>query len=124
MTTWAPAGRDLGDEHAQLLVGERPAQLAVDAAPAVVEQDRLDPAGRLEVGDRGRRRLLAAVAGVGEQRDVAGAGAPEVLAEPADERVAGGGGVDQHPQVEVAVGARLEVRLERGDVVAAAVERR
>ena len=83
-----PARRHLGDQQRQLLVGERPAQLAVDAPPAVVEHDRLDPPARLEVGDRRRRRLLAAVAGVGEEGHVAVAGACEVLAEPGDHRVA------------------------------------
>ena len=64
------AGRDLVEQQAQLLVGQRPHELPRVVVPGVEQQQVLDLARRVAERELRGRQFLAPVAGVGEQRDV------------------------------------------------------
>ena len=84
-----PALDDLVEEEAQLLVGERPDELPPGVVPGVEQQQVLNLARRIAVGELGRWQLLAPVAGVGEQHDVTRSGLGEVRSETRDDTVSG-----------------------------------
>ncbi len=75
------AGRDLVEQEAQLLVRQRPHELPRVVVPGVEQQQVLELARRVAERELRGRQFLAAVAGVGEQRDVAAPGLGEVRPE-------------------------------------------
>ncbi len=72
------ARRDFVDQHGQLLVRDRADQGPVTSSADIDRHEGLDPTARFERGELRRGRLLAAVAAVREQDDIAGGGLPEV----------------------------------------------
>ena len=117
-----PALDDLVEEQAQLLVGERPDELAPGFLPGVEQQQVLELARRIAEGELGRWQFLAPMAGVGEQNDVTLPGLGEVRPETRDHTLPGCLTVRQGDDAAGLAQSTAKVFLEAPHVVAAALQ--